>query len=106
MVHAVGNDVSDCRAETFLSRRIIQSIVPQFIPGISNLGLLCHGLQASFCRRQAKQHSVDGLVAVRLFDSLMIHQRTPDLHVADNVIERFSQSPMADVIFPVEYLVR
>ena len=51
-------------------------------------------------------HSRDRLVSVRPINVFAGHQRTPDLHVVDDVMKRLAQSAMSDVVFSVEHFVR
>lgn len=85
MVHTVGNDVSDCRAETFLLRRIIERIGPKFVLGIVTLHLLKrhHFLFADLVRVIRQQHA-----AVEVTSALQAIQRDAFRPPNDRLIAR------------------
>ncbi len=110
MVHPVRGEMNDRTAKRLLGRRIVEMIGPEFIesafvrdPSGDLLKLGSDGVES--CEQAVDRSS--GCVATGILAHGYAGDEVgPDLHVANNVLKRAAQCPVADLELTIEFAVR
>lgn len=97
VVHAVRDYVCDGCAETLLLRRVIQVVIPHFVPAARISDMAGNCIQLLFRDGESADHTRDRLV-LRSFELRSLrHQRRPDFHVVNDMVQRLANRSVTDV---------